>query len=786
MLKKRFDNPQNLVRDLAEELNCDVYMADLLYSRGIKNSRQANMYLFPRLEYLTNPLLYTGMKEAVDRIRVAIESHQKVVIFGDYDCDGVCGVAILWQALIEHGVDCDYFLPNRHIDGYGLSVNALENIAEEKYPDLIISVDCGISCREEVRYAQEELGIDVIVTDHHEPPAEIPECVVVDPKLDIDKGYFSQYCGAGVAFMLITALWGIDYSYKFIDIASIATIGDLVPLEGDNRIIASLGINLLNKKPRRGLKLLLDNLNVTGLIKSYDVSFKIVPRINSLGRMGDATRAMLLFSSTDDFILQCTIDEMNKENTNRQSECELVVKEATKKLGDIDITKRKSIVLYSENWNEGVLGIAAAKIAETYHRPTILLTDSDDSIKGSARSIEKIDLYKALSEVNEYFISYGGHKQAAGVRLKKENLDDFVNAFDTYMQSLDEDAFVKNYYYDLDMTGVKVDIAFLDELSKLEPFGMGNPKPTYILRSNDLNFEYLKNPQHLKAKSSLGYSVFAFNKGDEYEIFNDNVEKTYLVDLGVSEYNNRLYPQAIVNHVYISHPLSNVVEEECLFSYISKYIIPGKTANIKEIEYQEDFYNLTKEMLDASIYGTIFVTFSVYTYKKFVEYFSANFVDYKLEHYYKKIPNNIYNAIILAPQDNVDFNGYKNIIFLDEISEGYTSIYKKSNLILFKKFSNGLNVVPSVNRQDMIDAFTRIKNILQKEDINSCYHAIKVIKNANFENFDTIQLIFAWYVFEQLGIIDIGANNKYCITSVRSTLDKSKLYNNVIDNGIIR
>ena len=326
--------------------------AELLLARGLDNVEDAKKFLHPSLNDMSNPFDIKGMKEAVDRIKTAISKKERILIFGDYDCDGISAISIL-MLYLENKTSVDFYIPDRNEDGYGLSSHAIENLFKENKPNLVITVDCGITSVKEIESLKES-HIDVIVTDHHEPQDEIPDCIVVDPK--IEKKGFYDFCGAGVALKLVEALSNREEIKKYLDICAIATIADVVPLIGENRIIAAFGLEKIRTNTRLGLRIMLGGKEIT----SYDVMYKIAPRINSAGRLGSAKKVVDLFISKDPILLTMLCDELEADNTRRQAICEQVVSEAREMLKDVDFNKTRIIILENDNWEAGVIGIAAA------------------------------------------------------------------------------------------------------------------------------------------------------------------------------------------------------------------------------------------------------------------------------------------------------------------------------------------------------------------------------------------------------------------------------------------
>ena len=328
----------------------DEVLAHILAARKIGEKERLE-FLYPDINDLTQPCLYSNVDKIVVRVNKAITNKEKILIYGDYDCDGVCAVAILYNFFKDRDIDCNYFIPLRD-EGYGLNIKSLDKIKQEYSPDLIITVDCGISSVAEVEECR-KLGMEIIVTDHHEPGENLPNALIFNPKLDREKGLFSEYCGAGVAFKLVEAISGLDYAKKYLDVVSIATIGDIVPLVKDNRAIVKFGLCKINKSEKKVYKIFKQKLSVNEEFTSYDIAFKIVPRINAAGRLSSADKAVELFISDDYFNLTCLIEELCTLNTDRQKVCNKIYKEAITMLSSYDLSNRV-IILKNPDWDAGV------------------------------------------------------------------------------------------------------------------------------------------------------------------------------------------------------------------------------------------------------------------------------------------------------------------------------------------------------------------------------------------------------------------------------------------------
>ena len=598
---KRNEFNRDRIRALAKELNCTEVYAEILLSRGIDNKFDYNSFISPDLSALTDPFLYADMRAAVERINIAIENKETIVIYGDYDCDGICSVSILWMYLLEKGANVEYFIPNRHVDGYGISLSAVEKIAEEKFPDLIITVDCGITAVEEIKVIREEYGIDVIVTDHHECPEILPDCITVNPKRKENSTLFREYCGAGVVFTLIRAISGDKNAFKYLDIVAVATIGDVVSLTGDNRIITYWGLKLINSsRCVRGIKQMLASLNYSEYIDETIIAFRIVPRINSFGRLGDAARAVVLFTSNDYFVLECLIKEFDSENSKRQEMCADIEKSAIEALEKEKVCESHIIISCNPVWDSGVIGIVAARLAEKYHKPAILFTEEDGVFKGSARSVDGVDIYALLLRFSDLFLKFGGHSQAAGLSIAKKNFELFENRINDYLNKTPElitgSEIIK---YDCDIEESEITDDFVEKIELLAPFGCGNLIPLFKINCREMNFAPIsrKASEHIKAVRN-GYSIVAYNSMDRIGYLNSKNNKQLFVSLSYNVFNGKKYVQA---------NLSDVIGE---IGEDAEYELTRLLFDLQLEELKKDKYrNL---LLDMSTDRSVFVNYYKY------------------------------------------------------------------------------------------------------------------------------------------------------------------------------
>ena len=480
-----------LIRDPSEKEQVSSYQLysplflQLLAQRGLKSSEEIEDFLSPSREKLANPFLMKGMKEAVARIEKARSQGEKVLVHGDYDVDGVTGSAIVSLALDKLGVVHETFLPERNRDGYGVSEAAIKKAGQEGVR-LLITVDCGISAREEIEKARLR-GIDAIVLDHHQLPSEglPPACAILNP-LQEDCNYpFKELSAGGLAFKLAEALLGTE-AFEYFDLATLSTVADMAPLKGENRSIVTEGLEQLSRRKRIGIKALSQTAKIRSPeIKTSHVGFMLGPRINASGRMSSALTALRLLLTPNEREALSLAEILEVENRKRREEERKVANEAVCQVErTINFSRDRVIVVAQEGWHAGVIGIVAARLVERYHRPALVIALQGGLGKGSGRSIRSFHLFNALEASRECLIEFGGHEQAAGFNILAEQIPALKKKLNEYSESnYPADIFLKSIDIDMEINLSDLTPPFLKELEMLEPFGIGNPKPVFLTKS---------------------------------------------------------------------------------------------------------------------------------------------------------------------------------------------------------------------------------------------------------------------------------------------------------------
>ncbi len=481
-----------IVARLSREINVPEPIARVLVHRGIDDYDKAKAYFRPSLELLHDPFLLGGMEKAVTRIIEALEAGERFLVFGDYDVDGTNGAAMLYLFLKEAGAVVEYYIPDRIKEGYGISRLGIDQ-ARADGVRIFLAVDCGITAVEQVEYAR-NLGLDVIICDHHETGSVLPPgYAVLDPITPNDPYPFKSLCGCGVGFKLLQGLarrLGREKDVvKYLDFVTLASTADIVPLVDENRVLCRIGLELINSSPRPGIKALIESAGMkVGGITTGQIVFVLAPRINAVGRLGDAMRAVRLLTSTDPAEAIELAQVLEEENRNRRKIDEDTFAEAQRLADDYPETASDpAIVLHQEHWHPGVVGIVASRMVERYYKPSIMMSTVDGVAKGSARSVSGFDVYQALKRCEDKIIQFGGHKYAAGLTVELSRLDEFRDAFKRAVGELmTEDLRTPEIRIDVEITLADLTPRFIRILREFAPFGPGNTRPTFIAHGLDV------------------------------------------------------------------------------------------------------------------------------------------------------------------------------------------------------------------------------------------------------------------------------------------------------------
>jgi single-stranded-DNA-specific exonuclease len=487
IIKERGDSV--VVKQLANSLAVSESLANLMVQRNITTPEEANTFFNPGLDYLHDPFMMKDMNIAVDRLSTAIKKNEKILVYGDYDVDGTTAVALVYSFLREQYSNVEYYIPDRYKEGYGVSLQGID-FAVQNNCRLIITLDCGIKAIEKIKYARNK-GLDVIVCDHHYPGDEIPGALaVLDPKQPGCSYPYKELSGCGVGFKLIHAyskIHGIPFSSieHYLDLVAVSIASDIVPITGENRVLAYFGLKRLNESPRTGLREIIREADVCRALTIEDVVFKIGPRINAAGRMETGSRAVELLIANDTKVATGISKEINNYNIERRSVDRVITTEAMRMISeDQRAVNAKTTVLFNPSWKKGVIGIVASRLIETYYRPTVILTESNGFATGSARSVHGYDLYQAIEACSDLLENFGGHMFAAGLTLKKENIRPFIERFEQYVNNtITEDQMLPRVLIDTELSFEEINEEFFRVMSQFQPFGPENMSPIFVSRN---------------------------------------------------------------------------------------------------------------------------------------------------------------------------------------------------------------------------------------------------------------------------------------------------------------
>jgi single-stranded-DNA-specific exonuclease len=523
---------QVVVKQLAAALGVTESLANLMVQRNIISPADAEAFFNPSLDYLHDPFLMKDMNLAVDRISSAINKNERILVYGDYDVDGTTAVAMVYSFLKQRYSNVDYYIPDRYKEGYGLSFKGLD-YASEQNCKVVISLDCGIKAVEKVKYARTK-GLDVIICDHHYPGDEIPKATaVLDPKQPSCSYPYKELSGCGVGFKLIQAysrIQAIPFQSisHFLDLVAVSIASDIVPITGENRVMAYFGLKQLNESPRTGLKEIIRESEIFKELTVEDIVFKIGPRINAAGRMETGSKAVDLLVSDDIKLAAGISKEISNFNNERRSIDRIITTEAMRMISeDQRNNNARTTVLYNPAWKKGVIGIVASRLIETYYRPTVILTESNGFATGSARSVQGYDLYQAIEACSDLLESFGGHMFAAGLTMKKENILRFKERFEEYVNStISDEQLIPRIFIDGELSFSEISEDFYKSLSRFQPFGPDNMSPLFLSKNvfdSGSGRMVGSSGEHLKldlCQESTGTRIFpaiAFGQANHFE-----------------------------------------------------------------------------------------------------------------------------------------------------------------------------------------------------------------------------------------------------------------------------
>ncbi len=780
------------VEALASELECDNLFAQILYNRGFVTKEEATEFLYP--SKIHDPFTMLNMDKLVNRIMVAKEKGDRVTIYGDYDVDGVSATAIMINALKRLGISASHYIPDRHTEGYGLNENALNTIFE-KGCELLITVDCGIASNELIK-KQNALNREIIVTDHHTIGEDIPDCLVIKPGQPGDTYENPDLCGAGIAFKIAQALLG-DEAEGLMDYAAVATVADVVPLKGENRYIVKKGLEKLNNATRPCYKALLQMADFEGEITAQTIGFVISPRLNAAGRMEKAEEAYELLMSEGDKA-NSIAKKLCEYNVKRQETEKRILENAENQIIERSLIRNnKVLVIGGRDWDDGVIGICAARLAEKYKRPCLMFTvDENGMAKGSGRSIEGVDLYEMLASAGDILEQFGGHKMAAGMSVRAERFSELTERLNAYLENYEQVIFYPKADYDAKARVQDITVDFCKRLELFQPCGCDNPE--IALRIDNCmpggikKIGSLKN--HIKLylqDESARAGAIAFNyEKHNCDYFNLIIGTAIVkpeINLwqGVENISLKISDFKEIENI---NPRHKAEELTALFYSRLAYKKTGK-ANVQVIDDPEELHYMISEWNDEDISGTLILCdhpeYSAGCVKMLEN--EAPRFDISL---YKPVNQFCgYNSLVVgADIEKIDFTPFKRVIIYDMLNSGYADkIYEKAPWVQFYALKCGMDLFDTL--------FDEYKQIA-RENLMPAYRAICQHEGVYEDEIDFLNKIndskqipmpvvmVALEVFNELEFITVTKGSEYKITvnreAQRRTLEESRYYINLL------
>lgn len=771
IFRKFFNKDAEKVSYVAEKFNLSPRVAELILSRGVSSDDEIKEFLNPTIFH--DPFKLKGMKDLCDRIKLAKAMGDKVLVFGDYDVDGVSATAIMIKALAKLGINANYYLPNRYVDGYGLTKDVIDKIYNLYQPNLIITVDCGISCAKEVDYAKTK-GIEIVVTDHHEIPDVLPDTIVLNAKIEGQEYPYRELCGTGMAYKIAEALLGRLEAREFLPIAAIATIADIVPLTGENRTIVTEGLKLIDKYLPKGLKMLFKEFGISTIKPSAtDISFKIAPKINASGRMGDAQDSLRLYLENDPIKMKKYIDLIIKHNTKRQEICNKIADDCEKALSKADLKNIRVICLASKAWDHGVLGIVCSRLVEKYHKPVFLFAQEGDVLRGSGRSIDDINIHQLLSSLQDILETFGGHSMAAGLSLKRDKYAEFIQKVNAFtFEHVSDKVFIPIKYYDQEITLEEITPEFVKSLEILEPLGCENPVPKFKITVQDIDLKPMKRfPQH--ANISLGdLELVYFNYLEESDKIKFSRNKSFIFS-------------------FKDKGLKGVVEDFDGGYFIAedayKKLNAIEVCQLAQTSEEESKYNLYSkpELLNfiggtlTSVFGTCFVTYSCFDYVEFSKNYNTQGI------YNFGIYNNTcigYNSLLLSPKGTAWAKNFNKIVFLSPVldSKFIAKLKEVSEAEIYLPIDKKIEVRNYLTLDLSRQTYGKIFNSLATKNGKSFNNVFHLFDSLKLEDISFLTFYSAFEVFKELKVITIEDNlllTIYANRQLKTQLEASNIYN---------
>lgn len=775
IFKKFFNKNADKVQYFAEKFNLSTKTTELILSRGHDSEEKIEEFLNPKVMH--DPFLLKGMQGLVDRVKLAKELKDKVLIFGDYDVDGVSATAIMIKALKIFGIEADYYLPNRFIDGYGLTEAVIDKIADRYEPNLIITVDCGVSCANEIEYAKNK-GIEVVVTDHHEIPDILPDTIVVNAKQTDQEYPFRELCGTGIAFKFAQALLGEKEAEQFLPIAAIATVVDIVSLVGENRTIVTRGLKLCEKYLPIGLKMMFKEYGIPlNNPNSTSISFKIGPKLNASGRMGDATDSLKIYFETDPIKIKKDLEKIKQHNLKRQDICNRIYEDCEKALAKIDMKNQRVITLASKTWDKGVLGIVCSRLVEKYHKPTFLFVAEGNMLSGSGRSIDDINIHQLLSSMQDILETFGGHSMAAGLTLKLDNYKLFSQKINDFaLNHISEDVFMPIEYYDQEVDEEDITPEFVKQLSLLEPFGCDNPRPKFKITTQDVEIVPLKRlPQHANFKIGK-LNLMYYNFVDNLIKINFSRQKSFIFELEPYSMNGTV--EAFDGGSFIvedAYKTLNAIE-------LNHFAYQGKGETKFKLYPQSEMLNFVSGTTN-SVFGTCFVTYSCFEYVEFCKNYNIKDIYHFGIYEDKEIG---YNSLLLSPKGISWAKNFKKIVFLSPVLDNkfLSALGEVTDADIYVPMGkDGQDPRKFAGLDLERETFGRVFKALSNKSGKGIYNIFDLYDKCDFKGISFSTFYAAVLVFQQLGLVSVVEGETIMLKvnkAEKKELTGSQIYNQLM------
>lgn len=786
-----------IVSSIKKEFGISELVATVMVKRGLKDIEDCKDYLFANISDMHDPFLLNDMDIAVKRICQAIDNDESIWIFGDYDVDGVTSTSLLKLFLAECGVNPNFYIPNRFTEGYGINNEAVRKI-KEAGGDLIISVDCGITSIEQVKECN-ELGMDIIITDHHECQDDLPDAVaVINPKRPDSQYPFNNLAGVGVALKVVQAIAiqrDIKINYeKYLPIVAFGTVADIVSIRGENRIIVKHGLQMMSNNLNKGLKALIKECGLEDKsITSGHVGYMLAPRINACGRLDSADYGVELLTCNDDIRTKEIAKLLNDENLKRQDiEAEILDKALEIIQGDKNYEKERVLIVQSEGWNHGVIGIVSSRLTEKFYKPSVVISLEDNKGRGSARSIKNFDMFKNLSKCKSLFEKFGGHEQAAGLSIDKANIGQFRKLINEIAD--DELAFedlVPEVKVDKELEFDEINVSNINELKLLEPFGMGNSSPVFMVKNAKIvDVRTIgKEGKHLKILLDLDnrtIDALYFNKGDLLETLLTKRKIDVLFTMNVNEFRGVVKPQLIVKKIVLKHDLLQKLNNNYMrsFNKLINHNDLGKIEVSKDVSVSQ--IDKIVEFLDDDK-PTVVLASNYLESRKLFEFFI-----YKGRKFHKNIgfgyntidddDDDKQNLILINPTVcKNELDRFDRIIMLGEVLSVDENLVEDKQIVMISDNEEKnlefflVNILPSIEELRTIYKYLLVNKQKKKYNITCSVNEIMDKFSVVINRF---KLELGLFIFDDCGLIELElSNDEYLIKKNLSTKNVDMLNN---------